>query len=114
MIRQANEPTVDPSGLSPAQRRGAACVVCHKRWPRPRVRVGHLPDSTGVFACDDCAPIPPPPRFPPALRARRGSRKPPTDAGRPIEAGPTTMTPSPRLWTGDLWTGATVRGLRSV
>jgi len=39
---------------------GDACVVCHKRWPRPRVRVGRLPDGSGVFACDECALALPP------------------------------------------------------
>ena len=32
--------TFDPEGLSCAQREGDACVVCHKKWPRPRIRVG--------------------------------------------------------------------------
>ncbi|TDD92614.1 hypothetical protein E1298_10500 [Actinomadura rubrisoli] len=52
---QRGEPTLDPGALSTAQRLGDACAVCRKRWPRPRVRVGRLPDSSGVFACDDCA-----------------------------------------------------------
>nr|WP_093168105.1 hypothetical protein [Sinosporangium album] len=47
--------TFDPVPLSWAQRDGDACVVCHKKWPRPRVRVGRLPDSAVVFACPDCA-----------------------------------------------------------
>ncbi|GAA3689800.1 hypothetical protein GCM10022224_063980 [Nonomuraea antimicrobica] len=47
--------TFDPEGLSGAQRDGDACVVCHKRWPRPRVRVGRLPDDSAVLACADCA-----------------------------------------------------------
>ncbi|MEV5898214.1 hypothetical protein B0I32_10215 [Nonomuraea fuscirosea] len=47
--------TFDPEGLSAAQRDGDACVVCHKRWPRPRVRVGCLPDDSAVLACGDCA-----------------------------------------------------------
>jgi hypothetical protein len=47
--------TFDPEGLSFAQRDGDACVVCHKRWPRPRVHVGRLPDSSRVLACPDCA-----------------------------------------------------------
>ncbi|QKW32608.1 hypothetical protein HUT06_12825 [Actinomadura sp. NAK00032] len=75
---QTGEPTIDPDGLTAAQLLGDACVVCRKRWPRPRVRVGRLPDSTGVFACDDCAPAPPAPR------PRRGPREPRTDAGRPV------------------------------
>ncbi|MER7506260.1 hypothetical protein [Nonomuraea pusilla] len=47
--------TFDPEGLTWAQREGDACVVCHKRWPRPRVRVGRLPDDCAVLACADCA-----------------------------------------------------------
>jgi hypothetical protein len=47
--------TFDPDGLSCAQLEGDACVVCHKRWPRPRVRVGRLPDDAAVLACADCA-----------------------------------------------------------
>ncbi|MER6513186.1 hypothetical protein AB0C33_42185 [Nonomuraea sp. NPDC048881] len=47
--------TFDPEGLTPAQRDGDACVVCHKRWPRPRVRVGKLPDNSSVLACTECA-----------------------------------------------------------
>lgn len=48
--------TFDPDGLSGAQRYGEACVVCHKKWPRPRIHVGRLPDDSRIFACDDCAP----------------------------------------------------------
>ncbi len=47
---RTGEPVVDPVGLSAAQLLGDACVVCRKKWPRPRVRVGRLPDSSGVFA----------------------------------------------------------------
>ncbi|TDC93621.1 hypothetical protein E1292_40680 [Nonomuraea deserti] len=47
--------TFDPEGLTWAQRDGDACVVCHKRWPRPRMRVGRLPDDSPVLACGDCA-----------------------------------------------------------
>lgn len=47
--------TFDPEGLTTAQRDGDACVVCHKRWPRPRVRVGRLPDDSAVLACADCS-----------------------------------------------------------
>lgn len=47
--------TFDPEGLSWAQREGDACVVCHKKWPRPRARVGRLPDDSAVLACHDCA-----------------------------------------------------------
>ncbi|RSN58258.1 hypothetical protein DMH08_22900 [Actinomadura sp. WAC 06369] len=84
---QAGDPTFDPAPLSTAQRLGDACVVCGKRWPRPRVRVGRLPDSTGVFACDDCAPAPPVPR------PRRGPREPRfTGAGPVGEPDPTPVT----------------------
>jgi hypothetical protein len=47
--------TFDPEGLTWAQREGDACVVGHQRWPRPRVRVGRLPDDSSVLACGDCA-----------------------------------------------------------
>ncbi|WP_308250911.1 hypothetical protein [Nonomuraea rhizosphaerae] len=47
--------TFDPDGLSCAQLDGDACVVCQKRWPRPRVRVGRFPDDAPVMACADCA-----------------------------------------------------------
>nr|WP_243726022.1 hypothetical protein [Actinomadura rubrisoli] len=50
------EPTFDPAGLSRPQRRGAACVVCGKRWPRPRVRAGRFPNGGGAYACEECAP----------------------------------------------------------
>lgn len=45
----------DPSGLTPTQRDGDACVVCHKKWPRPRIKVGRLPNDAPVNACEDCA-----------------------------------------------------------
>lgn len=86
---QTGEPIVDQGGLSTAQRLGDACVVCRKKWPRPRIRVGRLPDSSGVFACDDCAPAPPVPR------ARRGPREPFTDAGRPVGEPPPARTTAP-------------------
>jgi hypothetical protein len=47
--------TFDPQGLTCAQCDGDACVVCHKKWPRPRIRVGRLPNGGAVFACPDCA-----------------------------------------------------------
>ncbi|MEU9887317.1 hypothetical protein [Sphaerisporangium sp. NPDC051011] len=47
--------TFDPGDLTGPQRDGDACVVCHKKWPRPRVRVGRLPDNRPVMACDECA-----------------------------------------------------------
>ncbi|GII89784.1 hypothetical protein [Sinosporangium siamense] len=47
--------TFDPGHLTSAQRDGDACVVCHKKWPRPRVRVGRLPSSAYVLACHECA-----------------------------------------------------------
>ncbi|MCP9971195.1 hypothetical protein LUX57_43735 [Actinomadura madurae] len=86
---QTGEPIVDQGGLSRAQRLGDACVVCRKCWPRPRVRVGRLPDSSGVFACDDCAPAPPVPR------ARRGPREQLTGAGRPVGEPPPARTAAP-------------------
>jgi hypothetical protein len=46
----------DPTGLSSAQRAGAACVACRKSWPRPEQAMGALPDGTTVYACDECAP----------------------------------------------------------
>lgn len=49
--------TFDPEGLSLAQREGEVCVVCHRRWPRPRVRVGRLPDRATVLACHECAEV---------------------------------------------------------
>ncbi len=75
---QTGEPTLDPRALTTAQRRGEECVACRKRWPRPRVRVGRLPDSSGVFACEECAPAPP------ASRRQRDPREPITNAGRPV------------------------------
>lgn len=61
-MSRTSELTFDPGALSAAQRVGDACVVCHKKWPRPRARVGRLPDGSGVFACADCAPALPVPR----------------------------------------------------
>ncbi|MBA9007059.1 hypothetical protein HNR21_005941 [Actinomadura cellulosilytica] len=71
---RTDELVFDPGALSAAQRDGDACVACHKRWPRPRVRVGCLPSGSGVFACEDCAPALPRPR--PA--------EPGSGAGRPV------------------------------
>lgn len=50
-------PMFDPRDLTSAQCYGDACVCCHKKWPRPRTRVGRLPDGYQVLACDDCAPV---------------------------------------------------------
>ncbi|WP_394354432.1 hypothetical protein [Nocardiopsis sinuspersici] len=47
----------DPSLLSWAQCMGDACVVCHAKWPRPRRRLGELPDGSRVFGCEECAGI---------------------------------------------------------
>ncbi|MFC4059271.1 hypothetical protein ACFOWE_13270 [Planomonospora corallina] len=47
--------TFDPEGLTPAQCEGDACVACHKRWPRPRIRIGRLPNDAILFACPECA-----------------------------------------------------------
>jgi len=49
---------LDPAPLSAAQRAGHACAVCEKRWPRPTVRLGDLPDGAPVLACADCAEPP--------------------------------------------------------
>ncbi|MBE1534817.1 hypothetical protein [Actinomadura algeriensis] len=85
----ADDPTFDPAPLNTAQRMGDACLVCGKRWPRPRVRVGRLPDSTGVFACDDCAPAPPVPRPRRGPRESRGTRA--GSAGEPASARATAL-----------------------
>ncbi|WP_018655233.1 hypothetical protein [Actinomadura flavalba] len=61
-MTDANELAFDPGPLNADQRHGDACVVCRKKWPRPRVRVGHVPGGGGVFACDECAVILPVPR----------------------------------------------------
>ncbi|GIH98839.1 hypothetical protein Pta02_08480 [Planobispora takensis] len=45
----------DPEGLTRAQCDGDACVACHKRWPRPRIRIGRLPNEAILFACPECA-----------------------------------------------------------
>ncbi|MFC4050964.1 hypothetical protein ACFOY4_14840 [Actinomadura syzygii] len=90
---QTDEPTMDPRGLSTAQRFGEACVVCRRKWPRPRVRVGRLPDSTGVFACEECAPAPPAPR-----RARR-PREAVTSVGRPAGERPPARATAPAART---------------
>ncbi|GGV02998.1 hypothetical protein ACFHW2_09285 [Actinomadura sp. LOL_016] len=84
---QAGDPTFDPAPLTTAQRLGDACIACGKKWPRPRVRVGRLPDSTGVFACDDCAPAPPVPRPRRDPRERRS-----THAGSVGEPNPAQAT----------------------
>ncbi len=65
--------TFDPHELTLAQRDGDACVVCHRRWPRPRVRAGRLPDDTIIHACDDCAEALAP--LPPRTPDDRGSRR---------------------------------------
>jgi hypothetical protein len=57
----AGELVFDPGALNAAQRAGDGCVVCGKRWPRPNVRVGCLPDGTAVYACPECAPVLPRP-----------------------------------------------------
>jgi hypothetical protein len=49
-------PIFDPEALTEAQCYGDACVGCHKRWPRPRTRVGRIPAGNPVLACEDCAP----------------------------------------------------------
>ncbi|WP_260317345.1 hypothetical protein [Streptosporangium becharense] len=47
--------TFDPEGLTRTQREGDACVACHKKWPRPRIRIGRLPDDAALYACPECA-----------------------------------------------------------
>jgi hypothetical protein len=65
-------PTFDPEDLTGPQRDGDACVVCHKKWPRPRVRAGRLPEGSPVMACEECAkalqPAAPSPRRDPRPR----------------------------------------------
>ncbi|MFC0041181.1 hypothetical protein [Actinomadura rayongensis] len=81
----AYEPGFDPAGLDAAQRHGDACVVCRKRWPRPRVRVGHVPGGGGVFACDECATMLPGRTV---RRPERGPDEPSVAAGRvPVRPG---------------------------
>ncbi|MDL4815453.1 hypothetical protein QP089_14335 [Actinomadura sp. OS1-43] len=56
-LRRVDPVIVDPASLTAPQRLGRACVVCHKRFPLPRVQVGALPDGTTVLACEDCAAV---------------------------------------------------------
>ncbi|PRX95527.1 hypothetical protein [Allonocardiopsis opalescens] len=46
---------VDADDLTPAQLAGDACVVCHVRWPRPRHRIGSLPNGRPARGCGECA-----------------------------------------------------------
>lgn len=48
-------PVIDPADLNAAQRSGAACVVCDKRWPRPRRQAGTVPGGARVNSCEECA-----------------------------------------------------------
>ncbi|GLW62647.1 hypothetical protein Arub01_08910 [Actinomadura rubrobrunea] len=73
------EVTFDPGALTAAQRDGDACVLCHKKWPRPRIRVGRLPEGQGVFACEECAPA-----IRPVPRPRREQEEPDTNVGAPV------------------------------
>jgi hypothetical protein len=76
-MSHTDELIFDPAALSAEQVYGDACVVCHKKWPRPRVRVGCLPDGSKVLACADCAPALPKPRAAePDTRTSRRSRQP--------------------------------------
>ncbi|MGI8336468.1 hypothetical protein ACRYCC_41560 [Actinomadura scrupuli] len=84
-MSRANELTFDPGALSAAQRAGDACVVCHKKWPRPRVRIGRLPAGSGVFVCADCAPALPDPHATEPLTTPVGDTGP--AARRPVPAG---------------------------
>jgi hypothetical protein len=87
-MSRANELTFDPGALSAAQRVGDACIVCHKKWPRPSVRIGRLPAGSGVFVCADCAPALPGPHATEPLT--RPDTRPTNDAGPsvpPLQAG---------------------------
>ncbi|MBW8481113.1 hypothetical protein [Actinomadura parmotrematis] len=55
--READDVVFDTAGLSRAQRAGRACVVCGKRWPAPRLRVGRTADGAALFSCSDDAPL---------------------------------------------------------
>ena len=61
----------ETDALSVAQRDGEACVLCQRRRPRPRRRIGCLPDGSGVLACDDCAPALPLQRLPEPTTAKQ-------------------------------------------
>jgi hypothetical protein len=50
-------PRIDPTGLTARQRKGQACVSCHKKWPRPSVLVGYLPTGQPLYVCDDCVAV---------------------------------------------------------
>lgn len=49
-------PVFDPAPLTGDQRRGDACVLCAKRWPRPVAKIGRIPTGDTVRACSECAP----------------------------------------------------------
>ncbi|WP_131738916.1 hypothetical protein [Actinomadura roseirufa] len=55
--RFGRDTAIPTTGLSRAQRRGAGCVVCDKRWPRPHIPVGRFPDGSAAYACQDCAAL---------------------------------------------------------
>ncbi len=90
-----SEPRFDPRPLSRAQRHGDACVVCGKRWPRPPVRVGRVPEGAGVFACHECA------RALPLPRRATGSGKTATPAGGPV-LEPASAKAADHAWTAVL------------
>lgn len=47
-------PLIDATGLSPAQRHGAACVSCSKAWPRPEVACGRTGAGEILYRCGEC------------------------------------------------------------
>lgn len=70
---------IDPACLDERQRDGDACAVCSKAWPRPEVRVGHLPDDRSVYACRECAT---------AFPSARETPAPVTPLPRPVLTAP--------------------------
>lgn len=56
-IRPDGNREFDPTTLLDAVARGAACVMCGKVWPSPRVRVGVQPDGGPVMACRSCSHV---------------------------------------------------------
>lgn len=51
------EIVLDPAPMTGAQRAGDACVVCFKKWPRPQIPVGIIPNGDTVRACAECGPL---------------------------------------------------------
>jgi hypothetical protein len=46
-----DSPVIDPTGLTPRQLAGDACVLCRKPWPR--TLIGQFPSGEAALACDD-------------------------------------------------------------